>query len=596
MNSFAKIITSASVSVPVSFSVIFSVTSFISSVIFSSVDTSTVKKAAWTATRCVSPSPTATILTQKEAGTFTLGFLAFACVGIALASGSWARTPHSGRLKRQAPPLPPPPPPPPSPAQNNDSRNGENDEQNPGDNNGNTGGDGDGDPLQDAVTNVNDADTKGDGLSTSPAPAPEDPPPPPSGVDADDKDKDSNGRSASQGGFFWLLVIMAGSLGLKKWTRSVRNVNAQPTLRPASTRISGLLKRPNKEICVAGTPVLKPTPTRVLSGQQVLQPLEAIALQILKDIALVVVSSEPSRVLSTITPSRCQPGLASWSRTWSFLVFAAFPVLWIVGSTIWLLLFVANRPSSTSELGHVEDIVLDPPDPPPFRAPSVSPPSTPCRIPLPLSAPTTPATSTPTPQPQPSSCAPTPTPQARKAAHAIGYLKARTALRVAHRAACIRAAVEAKKAELEAKGEKETGERRRAIAFLKGRITIRIARDERETETDAGQRERRRRVRAVQREVWRKLVESRFGGRRGLRVRGRRIIKGSEQRASNTALFPLAVRYPRGHSVRRRHIPSFLFSLFHLLPFPYLSPTHSSLPLVAGRRTYCMYTRKCTLA
>ncbi|KAJ7047181.1 hypothetical protein C8F04DRAFT_1248205 [Mycena alexandri] len=191
-----------------------------------------------------SATPTSVVLQQKDYGFFTKCLLVIVCFGITIASGYWARSSGSGRLKRQENQHPPPPPSPqpPPPQQPFVNQNAADDDEA---HNGN-GDDGDDEPHEGAGEDEHSAPA-GDGHATAAAPAPEDPPPP-GGLEEDDDDNDG-GEYFMDGGLAWLVLLLIGSLiisvGKREWSNGSADTNLKhvDAVKTPSATIPSLLKR-----------------------------------------------------------------------------------------------------------------------------------------------------------------------------------------------------------------------------------------------------------------------------------------------------------------------------------------------------------------
>ncbi|KAJ7775176.1 hypothetical protein B0H16DRAFT_1509852 [Mycena metata] len=224
-----------------------------------------------------SGTPTPVVLEQQDLGVFMKCLPIVVCFCVSVASGHWARSPSSRRLKReenQAPPSPPPPPPP-SPQQLLVIQNADGDGEANGD-----GGDGDDEPQEGAGEDAQDAPTR-NGHATGAAPAPEDPPPP-GGLEEDDNDE---GDYVRDGGLAWLVLLLIGSLlvriGKREWTKGSDHVN----VKTRSATIPSFLKRqmagtvqdfacatPKAPSLIQGLLQRRPQPAVLLTGQ--LPPLD----------------------------------------------------------------------------------------------------------------------------------------------------------------------------------------------------------------------------------------------------------------------------------------------------------------------------------
>ncbi|KAJ7172209.1 hypothetical protein C8R46DRAFT_1216064 [Mycena filopes] len=178
--------------------------------------------------------PTPVLLQQNDRGFFFKSLLIIICFTVTLASGSWARSPRSGRLKREgSPPLPPPPPPPPQQIPMGDLTADEDD----ADGHAGNGDDGEDDPDQEGDGD-GQTERDGDGHQVGAAPAPEDPPPP-GGLEDEEGDNNFN-----PDGLPWLVLLVMGSILLavtkRLWRRNSRETTSVKKL---SAKIPGLLER-----------------------------------------------------------------------------------------------------------------------------------------------------------------------------------------------------------------------------------------------------------------------------------------------------------------------------------------------------------------
>ncbi|KAJ7149367.1 hypothetical protein C8R46DRAFT_1310179 [Mycena filopes] len=179
-----------------------------------------------------SGNPTPVLLQQNDHGFFK-SLLIIICFTVTLASGSWARSPRSGRLKREgnAPP-PPPPPPPPQQIPLGDLTADDEDDGHAG-----NGDDGEDDPDQEGDGD-GQTERDGDGYQVGAAPAPEDPPPP-GGLEDEEGDINSN-----PDGLPWLVFLVVGSILLavtkRLWRRNGRKTTS---VKKPSAKNPGLLER-----------------------------------------------------------------------------------------------------------------------------------------------------------------------------------------------------------------------------------------------------------------------------------------------------------------------------------------------------------------
>ncbi|KAJ7246293.1 hypothetical protein B0H12DRAFT_1235573 [Mycena haematopus] len=427
-------------------------------------------------------TPTRTIIAQKCPSFWASCLLVSLLVGIALASG-WSRSPRfGGRLKRPGTPQPPPPPPPPpAPAQNDANASNDRNEDTADEN----GGDGDDDPQEDG--GVIDANGQDDDLVTAAAPAPEDPPPPPSGVDEDD---DNGERTGTRGGFPWFVLLLLGILAFQRRNRYVVNVPAQSSvdISAASATIPGLLERRDESTCKAPpSSISNPAP---LSSFNASQPVDLDAV-----LAPPQILDTAAPATQSLAPVARRNGLAFSRNLFSVLV--VLPMLWLAGTVAWML---RGNPSRRE----VEDI----PDPPPLRAVRLAVFALPALalpvlalpvLALPLLA--LPALALP--------ALATTSPQLRPIHEKIAFLKTRTAERIACQASSIKTDVEQQEPSPTTSPQLRPIHER--IAFIRTRTADRIARQADGIETDDGEQERRRRVYAVQMEIWRRLYEPQLG-------------------------------------------------------------------------------------
>ncbi|KAJ7172176.1 hypothetical protein C8R46DRAFT_1216037 [Mycena filopes] len=184
-----------------------------------------------------SGTPSLVVLQQSDHGFFFKSLLIIICFTATLASGSWARSPRSGRLKREGNLQPPPPPPPPPSAPQQTPLgdfNADNDEAN-----GHAGNGDDGEDEPDQEGDVDEQiEQNGDGHQVAAAPAPEDPPPP-GGLEDEEGDIISN-----PDGLPWLVLLVVGSILLavtkRLWRRNSRKTTS---VEKPSAKILGLLER-----------------------------------------------------------------------------------------------------------------------------------------------------------------------------------------------------------------------------------------------------------------------------------------------------------------------------------------------------------------
>jgi hypothetical protein len=299
-----------------------------------------------------------------------------------------------------------------------------------------------------------------DGLATAAAPVPEDPSPPPGGVDEDEDDDDDY---MSDGGLSRLVLFVFGTLIIDnlRGKRGTSQSNLKLNVEAESATIAGLLQR---------------------------QPS--------------VVDAAPVGIQS-FAPIARRPVLKIWRK--AFLLVAALPGLGLVGAVVGLLWKTAERVDVV--LVPEAPVILLPPPPIAERVPEVEPPpppATPRLVPLPPSPPASPRRIAlppsppasphriplpPSPPTSPRRIAPPPSPSTilRRLRH--GPLHP----------------LPPRDAEVQVKGH-------RVVALLREKTALRVARNE-VNPTEAlehnGMRERKARVRAVQRMIWMRLCELR---------------------------------------------------------------------------------------
>ncbi|KAJ7137684.1 hypothetical protein C8R44DRAFT_975684 [Mycena epipterygia] len=253
--------------------------------------------------------PSHVIIFQEKPGALTTGLLIFMSIVIALAAGSWVRSPAQhprqyGRLHRA--PLPPPPPPPPPPQGNANANANAN--QNNADANG---GDGDDDPQEDGGADGANGQ-QNDDLAVAAAPAPEDPPPP--GGAEEDGDNDDDDDSGSDGGLSWLALLLLGRLVIDFLNGKPRNAT-----RPAD--LEHQMDIINDEPDYQFRAELKPE--SIIAGLLQRQPVRAPR------------ASQRAQVVPR--PARLLP---LWRQT--YLLFAVLPALGLLGAIVCMLFPVDN--------------------------------------------------------------------------------------------------------------------------------------------------------------------------------------------------------------------------------------------------------------
>ncbi|KAJ7172188.1 hypothetical protein C8R46DRAFT_1216047 [Mycena filopes] len=178
-----------------------------------------------------SGTPTPVILHQNDRGFFFKSLLIIICFTATLASGNWARSPRSGRLKREGSPPPPPPPPPQQISLGDQTADDEDADGHAG-----NGDDGVDEPDQEGDGDEQN-ERDGDRHQVAAAPAPEDPPPP-GGLEDEEGDK-----HLPLDGLPWLVLLIVASGLFAIIRRLWRKRSRKSSNLKSSAKIPGLLER-----------------------------------------------------------------------------------------------------------------------------------------------------------------------------------------------------------------------------------------------------------------------------------------------------------------------------------------------------------------